>query len=306
MKILEGGGVSDRIFTDAFRGVAILMVILSHCADKLGTNVFTPLGGTGVAIFLILSGFGLSESYKKKGLNGFIAGKLIKIWLPFAIFILVVALLQENFDFKEILFSIFSVSPRQYWYVHHLLRCYFVFWIAYRFAYRYRWAILITFSIYTFVGMRPINAEQCLSFPLGILLSEKRDWLDRLSRKEALRLGMLFAVLGVSCLVIKQLPVVRSYIDTYIYYAVETGIKLPLGLATMLILWILPVSWVTGRILIFCGTLSYELYLVHMQLLDLVKSSVSASMMILICLFLSYSISIASQQIRRKCLKPVS
>lgn len=56
-------------YTTVLRGIAILMVYLQHTMGGLGSRFFTPLGGGGVAIFLIISGFGLSESYKKKGLS---------------------------------------------------------------------------------------------------------------------------------------------------------------------------------------------------------------------------------------------
>ena len=39
------------------RGIAILLVIFQHFGGSFGTNLLTPLGGTGVAIFLVLSGF---------------------------------------------------------------------------------------------------------------------------------------------------------------------------------------------------------------------------------------------------------
>lgn len=68
--IIKGKEIFNIELTNAYRGVAILMVIIQHCSGKLGTNVFTPLGGMGVAVFLVLSGFGLSESYKKKGITG--------------------------------------------------------------------------------------------------------------------------------------------------------------------------------------------------------------------------------------------
>lgn len=54
-------------YTTVLRGIAILMVYLQHTMGGLGSRFFTPLGGGGVAIFLIISGFGLSESYKKRG-----------------------------------------------------------------------------------------------------------------------------------------------------------------------------------------------------------------------------------------------
>ncbi|MFI3327051.1 MAG: hypothetical protein R3Y35_12910 [Clostridia bacterium] len=52
---------------DIYRGIATLIIILQHVSGLYGTRLFTPLGGIGVAIFLISSGYGLNESYKKLG-----------------------------------------------------------------------------------------------------------------------------------------------------------------------------------------------------------------------------------------------
>ncbi len=58
-------------YTNILRGAAIILVILMHSTCDYGLRIFTPLGGIGVSIFLILSGFGISESYKKYGLTDF-------------------------------------------------------------------------------------------------------------------------------------------------------------------------------------------------------------------------------------------
>ena len=50
------------------KGVAILSVILCHAAGTFGHGkivLFTPLGGIGVSIFLLLSAYGLIESWQK-------------------------------------------------------------------------------------------------------------------------------------------------------------------------------------------------------------------------------------------------
>ena len=56
--------------TNSCRAVAALIIMLQHVAGKFGFRIFTPLGGIGVAIFLILSGYGLNESYKRKKTGG--------------------------------------------------------------------------------------------------------------------------------------------------------------------------------------------------------------------------------------------
>ena len=58
----------SRDNTMVYKGVAITSVILCHFMGTFGSGnvtLFTPLGGIGVAIFLILSGFGLNESWNK-------------------------------------------------------------------------------------------------------------------------------------------------------------------------------------------------------------------------------------------------
>lgn len=66
---IHGKGIFNKQHTEIYRGVAVLMIVVAHCAGNLGTNIFTPFGGIGVSIFLLLSGYGLNESYKLKGLG---------------------------------------------------------------------------------------------------------------------------------------------------------------------------------------------------------------------------------------------
>ena len=55
----------DRESTAFLKGIAIVLVGCCHYMGKFGngTVYFTPLGGIGVAMFLVMSGYGLSESW---------------------------------------------------------------------------------------------------------------------------------------------------------------------------------------------------------------------------------------------------
>lgn len=58
----------DRQLTAIYKGLAILSVLFCHAAGTFGRGrfvLFTPLGGIGVAIFLLLSAYGLNESWNK-------------------------------------------------------------------------------------------------------------------------------------------------------------------------------------------------------------------------------------------------
>lgn len=59
----------DRNSSSVAKGIGILFVMLCHFMSDFGggTVLFTPLGGIGVAIFLVLSGYGLNESWTLGG-----------------------------------------------------------------------------------------------------------------------------------------------------------------------------------------------------------------------------------------------
>ncbi|WP_230596478.1 acyltransferase family protein, partial [Bacteroides ovatus] len=211
---------------------------MQHCAGELGTNIFTPFGGIGVAVFLLLSGFGLTESFSKRGMRGFLKSKLWRVWVPFLLFYTGIYLLYDKHNYKNLFLNICSIRQDDYWYVHYMLRCYLVFWVAFKFFYKYRWYLLVAFAIYTFFCMDAIRAEQCLSFPIGVLLSEKRKKFLLLSKRKYVQLMAIFCIIGLVSLAIKQLPEVRDLCGTPFYSLVEFGIKLPLGISVMIILWL--------------------------------------------------------------------
>jgi peptidoglycan/LPS O-acetylase OafA/YrhL len=85
-------------YTNFLRGIAILLIILMHTSCAMGLRYFTPLGGIGVALFLILSGYGLAESYKKNGITHFWKKKILRIWVPYFLFINTLIIVQRKFS----------------------------------------------------------------------------------------------------------------------------------------------------------------------------------------------------------------
>ena len=61
----------DKKSTSAMKGVAILCVVVCHYMGTYGNGVtlFTPLGGIGVSVFLILSAYGLTKSWHGGGVH---------------------------------------------------------------------------------------------------------------------------------------------------------------------------------------------------------------------------------------------
>lgn len=79
----------DKFFTDELRGIAILGIVLHHLSvhalnDPWQLPLFQPFGTIGVALFLMLSGYGLSVSWLEKGGRAFWSRRVPAILLPAA------------------------------------------------------------------------------------------------------------------------------------------------------------------------------------------------------------------------------
>ena len=97
------------------KGVAILLVILSHIGhDGFHHRMFVPLGGFGVAIFLILSGYGLMESFKKKGLENYFRKRFLRILTPYILWVMIYTIIMYGMQWQIFL------SDIRYWFVEYI------------------------------------------------------------------------------------------------------------------------------------------------------------------------------------------
>jgi len=258
-------------------------------------NLLTPWGGTGVAIFLILSGYGLNESFKKKRLDYYWKNRIIRVFIPYFILISIISCFSSNFNIKNYLLDIFGIKT-SYWYIAFLLKQYILYYIATRFFYKIRLQIILVASIVLTFTQPNIEAEQGLSFLLGVLISENYNKVcsSKLLAKNVLIFS--FFCIGTIFLAIKQLPIIREYEDHYIWHWIQLFIKLPYAIFFILIIHKLPIF--KSRFLIFTGIISYELYLVHMIFLKYIDMKLMNAFIVLIVSFaLSYLFYLLNQHI---------
>lgn len=265
------GEILDFQFTKCLRGVAILLVMLSHIAGSYGTNIFTPLGGTGVAIFLCLSGYGLNESYKKNGLKKYWIKKIERVFIPYFILQTVSLFFVENIDIRLYLFDILGIKT-QYWYIGFLLKQYIVFYIFTRFCYKYRCLLMLIFSLIVLFLFPNIQAEQAFSFVIGVYISRYVERISNLSMRNFSTISVLALIIGGVFLAVKQLPAIRMHETDFIYSLIQCGIKFPLGLFFIAGLSAFPIL-LSSRFVMFTGLISYELYLIHMKFLFTIHDS---------------------------------
>ena len=249
-------------YTNILRGIAIIIIMSQHIAGACNTRYLTPLGGIGLAVFLIISGFGLSESFKKKQLQGFWKKKIARVFIPYII-IDTIFFFFSDYSINYYLLDI-SGYKTTLWFVGYILRWYIAFYVIYRFFYKYRLFLLVAVSV-IFLFSDQLNwSQQAFSFVVGIFISEYDSVKTKLYVRRNV-ISMIMLVIGIFFLGLKQIPIVRNYDTMLTRTILELFIKLPIALVVTCQLYNIHVI-TKNRFLLFIGNISYELYMVHMFL----------------------------------------
>ena len=259
--------------TTAIKGFAILLVIISHIGlFGYGIRMFVPLGGIGVAVFLILSGYGLMESFYRNGLKDFWKKRVLRVVIPYLIWIIVYSL------FLYIMHQPFSIDKIRYWFVEYIIVWYFLFYIAISFTKSHKWLFLGVSAIVLIWMMPCLQAQQSLSFPIGMFISCHKNNLKK-DKQKMMWIAATFLIIGSMAFLVKQmiasgcysiwdmnignLTAVKNVNDEdVVRKIVQVFTKLPTAIFIIIIGDIFQSD--RSKFLVFMGTLAYELYLVHM------------------------------------------
>ena len=205
----------SRPYTDILRAIAILLIIIHHASLDAGERVFTPLGGIGVAIFLILSGYGITVSYMKSGLAHYWRKKVARIWLPYVLLLLTVTLLKGNYSrmlSPEFILDLLCLRT-SYWFISFLVYNYILFYISHRIdaLRKYKYVPFVVFAVVTFFVCGGVEAEQCFSFVTGVWIAYNMET----AKKMLLNWHTFTALLLTSVVFLgfKQVPQVRGAIE---------------------------------------------------------------------------------------------
>lgn len=284
-------------FTNYLRGAAILMVMVGHVSGMMNTVLFSPLGGTGVALFLLLSGFGLNESFKKQGLTYYWRKKVLRVLFPYFFVASLLYLFRWDFTWQDYFLDITGIKTH-YWYIAFLLKWYVAFWITSKYCLRYRIILLLVMSMIILFLFPNIEAEQAFSFPLGMLISIHLNRVKTIKVKNIIIIACILFVVGTIFLLIKQHPIVRAQMSTWIYNVVQSFIKLPYAMFLVCLLRLFP-QCIKSKFLLFSGILCYELYLVHMPFYGYVEDSVWSGLLLFIVSFaISYPFYLLNNKIK--------
>lgn len=290
---MEHTQINTIEYTTALRGIAILIIMLAHCFGGF-TRALTPLGGIGVSIFLILSGYGLTKSaqLKESGGGGILWWKkrIVKVWVPWFILISSVTIIERK-DIGNYLLEVSIIHP-SYWYLQYIFYCYFVFFAISQLYKSIQLPILLMLSISTLFFLNGTMGEQAFSFVTGCFIGYKNDIMK--GNKYVWRGSLLLMAIGLLFLLFKQTiwyRIIESHGDQLqnmiIINVTNALIKWPIALSVIFGGSVV-VKKMINPFLLFIGGISYELYLVHFQFLPFVNDFAMAFAVIMASIPMSW------------------
>ncbi len=261
-------------YTTFLKGIAILIVMLGHMGNFWGISYFTPLGGIGVACFLILSGYGLAESQKKSELNHYWTKKLIDVYIPYVIIRGIIIIIQILTGTKHTLvdtllgFSLLKNIHVYDWYLSYLFIWYFIFYIVnlLKLDDKKKFSLFITAGIIMFLAFkRNLLAEQSLSFLFGVYLSYYKKSSNNMFLK-----GFISIILGVVALALKQIPAIRGLDIVVLWNFIQLVNKFFIACGIILCLHSV-IKIINLKPIYYVGVISFELYLIHGYTIEFLK-----------------------------------
>jgi len=288
--------------TTMLKGIAILIIIAHHVGvNGYFCSYFNPLGGIGVAMFLFLSGYGLSESYKINKLHHFWKKKFLRIIIPYLLWIPLyhIAMHYSILGSPQHL----EIIPR-FWFIEYLLIMYAAFYFLFPLKRGLAITSILLMSVALFFICNNLRAEQCFSFWAGVLFSLYKSYFEKNRNKLPIYAISLFLI-GFIALVLKQQVEYLGFDhESIVMKSINLLVKFPIGAS--LIFFFLNINANHVKWLIVIGGLSYELYLSHIPFFMLIGKRVEYLILFIIqSAVLAYILGAASKSVNKAISKYV-
>lgn len=261
--------------SSALKALAIICVVIDHFGQAFGIGIVNPLGPIGVFLFLFLSGYGLSCSFEKSGRKKYFSKKLLKVYLPYFLTVMLfliwsLCIGREGIGFVRVCeyLTLITLPQGSYWYLILLFYWYIVFFLL-TFVYK-KGKILLLLSgaaallILLLKGNDHVYVWNFLSFPLGVTAARFSERIGSISARCNVKiLAAVLFILAAAFAVIKKLPVVEKSGLEAVDNLLQIGLTLSSGFLLILLRkWMIKLSAVKAALLL-TGSVSYELYLSH-------------------------------------------
>lgn len=272
------GQLMNKRQTDWFRGVAAVMVVLSHYAEwwtwftptegnaEMFRFALSKLGVYGVDIFFLFSGYAMVKSLGQERMHpGFMWKRIRNVYIPYFLVVGSIELLSGGFVSLHDFWNF--VSGYDYWYMYVL----FLFYIGFIVVYTImggKGPRAVVFCIFTYIlsyvlydkGVQNFWFVSNIAFAIGVVVAEYEEPMKRLVSKVGiglivmLTMGMVFVVhLGLD----ENMAVDRTE---------EQLLRMEIGATvvwTLLILILAAKCRMKERVFAFLGKSSLYIYLTH-------------------------------------------
>ena len=310
----DANGYLSKVQTNWLRGIGAVAIVLSHYYPAIKiTEVgmlwqLSGIGIWGVAIFLLLSGYGAMYSKINKAdyLKGYLYKRAVRLYVPFLmLFIIDIALLfilKQQFFWKDLIRApLLSLHGTLNWYLKVQLGLYIVFYICAKLIKNDNKLIITLFVlcfIYMIIGyITKINNywyESSYMFPLGMLIAKYKDKIyEKLNKK--------YAITIIASILIMLI----FYAPYYLFGGAIFEILAIFG-TIQFTLCVCVKTYGDSKFTALLGTLSLEIYLSHTVLghvhgyIDYKNSVASFLTYMAFTIILSYAINKLSNLIINK------
>jgi peptidoglycan/LPS O-acetylase OafA/YrhL len=278
----------DTVHTTQLKGLAILFVVVGHLWVHVSKDqpIFI-FGDYAVSLFLMLSGYGLTISISKRPMSrDFYVRRLKKVMIPYWIITIIILfcdylILSKTYSTISIVSTFagmnFSreLSQLDYtrWFIT-LLLIYYVFFFVFNYFMDKLSAIIMLFfvglvlSLLRFLKLFPIGIfDQLIAFPIGCFLAYYintiSDFLSERRRYLFTYISLLIISIGLSLvLLFIKTNDFNNAIMKYLYIFIRYLSGISFCFILILSIDFFKINYVS-TFLIMCGTISYELYLIH-------------------------------------------
>ncbi len=252
------------------QGVSALAIMLLHYVMQIDgyPRIANVPAGSLVSVFLIISGFGINESFKQSGLKGYWEKRLKRVLIPYWMVVIFQLPFWDEITAEHVLRNLLCTGS-DLWFIDFIMRWYLLYWVGRKLMPRHTGILLLGGALYC-TSLPQLMAEQALSFLCGYLISMYYDTIQDWTRRRFAILSAVFLTCAILFLGVKSLPDIQALKGTLPFHLILLNIRLSLALAILPIPLLSP--WLKCGLTAFLGRMSYELYIVHYNFMPCIVS----------------------------------
>lgn len=270
------------------RGMLAILIVIHHFSGMIEEKsvffLFNHIGYLVVALFLFLSGYGLAYGVQNKPgyINGvkFLYTRIPKLIIPYWVAVIIYAVgylaAGEPITWKAILLSFVSFKNivGSSWYIFELIVLYIIFFLSFKIKKRkialsVLFALVAACAIVFYIGDSFLEVwyRSIFAFPLGVFYSLKKDKIESFLLNKTLVRYIALILSLIALLSLRYACVILGL--TYLQILFDITSSAMFSLVAVIMLRKIKLG---NKALSFLGSISFEIYLIHLLLVKLIYS----------------------------------